>query len=118
MSHKQWYGNEHIQELLKGPFYGFKLGTGRAVEVDGAIRRWGQFGTRYFGEYIVCAGPRIAECLNAVLTPEEAEVAAKAYEGRDLADCFAAIFHGEGLELSPGYNDKGKPAARPTGSPF
>lgn len=102
-SDKKWFGNERIQELLAGPFYGLGLTTARAVEIDYHLRRGGLFSIRYFSKYVVCSGPNILNQLNKLLTPEEAK--GRVYEGQTLADCLSMIFHGEGLTLPPGYDD-------------
>lgn len=115
--HKEWYGNEKIQDTLRGPFFGFKLTPVRVVEVNYEVGiRWAQFSMPYFRSYVVCAGPALGEALEATLTPEEA--AAPCYQGETLADCLASIFHAEGLELSPGYADKIKPPAPEEPTPF
>jgi hypothetical protein len=104
--HKKWYGNERIQELLAGPFYGIKCdGVGRATEIDHALRRYGEFSVRYHGEYVVCSGPDVLTALvEKILTPEEADM--PMYQGENLADCIAEIFHGEEIKLAPGYNEQ------------
>ena len=105
------YGNDGIKELLAGPFLGFKLGIARATEVDGALRHHGTFSVRYFGEYVVCSGPQLVEVLEKILTPKE--MGYKTYQGDTFADCIAAIFHGEKLQLSLGYAYKQGSPPRP-----
>lgn len=115
--HKEWYGNERVQDILRGPFFGFKLTPARVVEVNYEIGiRWAQFSMPYFREYVVCAGPAVGEALTAILT--EGEAAAPCYQGETLADCLANIFRGEGLEMSPGYADHIKPPAPIKPPPF
>lgn len=99
--HKQWYGNEAIQELLAGPFYGFGLASPeRAVIIDHGIRMAGQFCVRYQHKYIVCAGPRILDILHNTLSEEELK--APMYQSDTLAGCIAEIFVGEGLTIDSG----------------